>query len=52
LVERSDICAVEPAAVVGEAVVALVLANSFLEKFGGDAIEDIAAAYKAYLARI
>ncbi|MFA5840496.1 MAG: chorismate synthase [Candidatus Margulisiibacteriota bacterium] len=52
LVERSDICAVEPAAIVGEAVVALVLANAFLEKFGCDSIEDISASYKAYLSRI
>ncbi len=52
LVERSDVCAVEPAAVVGEAVVALELAKVFLDKFGGDAIEDVAASYKAYLSRI
>lgn len=43
LVERSDICAVEPAAVIGEAVAALVLANAFLEKFGGDSVEEIAS---------
>ncbi|KPJ66727.1 chorismate synthase [candidate division WOR-1 bacterium DG_54_3] len=52
LVERSDISAVEPAAVVGEAAVALELAAAFLEKFGGDSIEDVAASYKAYLARV
>ena len=52
LVERSDVCAVEPAGVVGEAVVALELANAFLNKFGSDAIEDIASSYKAYQARI
>lgn len=51
-VERSDVCAVEPAVVVGEAAVALELASSFLEKFAGDSIEDISAAHKAYLARI
>lgn len=52
LVERSDVCAVEPASVIGEAVVALELAKAFLYKFGGDSIEDIAASLKAYLARI
>ena len=51
-VERSDVCAAEPAAVIGEAVVAIELANALMEKFGGDSIEDLAAAYKAYLARI
>jgi len=51
-VERSDISAVEPAAVVGEAAVAIALAAAFLEKFGGDAMEDVAASYKAYQARI
>ena len=35
-IERSDVCAVPAAAVVGEAVVALVLADAFLETFGGD----------------
>ncbi len=39
--ERSDICAVPAAAVVGEAVTALVLADAFLEKFGGDSIAEI-----------
>lgn len=52
LVERSDICAVEPAAVVGEAAVAIELACAFLDKFGGDSMEDVAAAYKAYQSRI
>ena len=51
-VERSDISAVEPAAVVGEAAVAIELAGAFLEKFGGDAMEDIVASYKAYQSRI
>jgi chorismate synthase len=52
LVERSDISAVEPAAVVGEAAVALELAAAFLDKFGGDSIGDAVASYKAYQARI
>jgi len=50
--ERSDVCAVPAAAVVGEAVVAWELANAFLEKFGGDAIADIEKALEAYAARI
>jgi len=51
LVERSDISAVEPAAVVGEAAVAIELAAAFLDKFGGDSMEDVATSYKAYLSR-
>jgi chorismate synthase len=47
-VERSDICAVPAAGVVGEAVVALVLADAFLEKFGGDSIEEIERSYAAW----
>ncbi|MEA1960988.1 MAG: chorismate synthase [Bacillota bacterium] len=42
-IERSDICAVPAAAVVGEAVLAFELANAFLEKFGGDSIIEIDA---------
>ncbi len=39
--ERSDICAAPAAAVVGEAMVAIVLAQAFLEKFGGDSLEEL-----------
>jgi chorismate synthase len=46
-VERSDVCAVTAAAVVGEAMVALVLADAFLEKFGGDSITEIERNYSA-----
>ncbi len=46
-VERSDVCAVPAAAVVGEAMVAFVLADAFLEKFGGDSIEEIECHYEA-----
>jgi chorismate synthase len=42
-IERSDVCAVTAAAVVGEAMVAIVTADAFLEKFGGDNLTDIAA---------
>ena len=45
-IERSDVCAVPAAAVVGEAMVALVLADAFLEKFGGDSVEEIARHYE------
>ena len=38
-IERSDVCAVPAAAVVGEAMVALVLADALLERFGGDSID-------------
>jgi len=41
-VERSDVCAVPAASVIGEAVLALVLADAFLEKYGGDSIAEIA----------
>jgi len=44
-IERSDVCAVPAAAVVGEAMVALVLADAFVEKFGGDSIADVEAAF-------
>ncbi|WP_066633002.1 chorismate synthase [Desulfolucanica intricata] len=47
-VERSDICAVPAAAVVGEAVVAFEMARAFLEKFGGDSIAEIDARMKIY----
>ncbi|MBI2187581.1 MAG: chorismate synthase [Acidobacteria bacterium] len=44
-IERSDVCAVPAAAVVGEAMVAFVLADAFLEKFGGDSIGEIERHY-------
>jgi chorismate synthase len=46
-IERSDVCAVPAAAVVGEAMVAFVLADAFLDKFGGDSIEEIERHYEA-----
>jgi chorismate synthase len=52
LVERSDVAAVEALAVVAEAAVAWELARAVREKFGGDALEDVVAAYRAYLERI
>lgn len=44
--ERSDVCAVPACSVIAEAVVAPVLANAFLEKFGGDSMKEIGARYK------
>jgi chorismate synthase len=41
-IERSDVCAVPAAAVVGEAMVSFVLADAFLEKMGGDSLDEIA----------
>lgn len=51
-VERSDVCAVPAAAVVAEAAVAFELAASFLEKFGGDSVQEIGRNYKGYLEQI
>jgi len=48
-VERSDVCAVPAATVVIEAVVAIEIANAFLEKFGGDSIAEIHSNYDGYL---
>jgi len=44
-IERSDVCAVPAAAVVGEAMTSFVLADAFLEKFGGDSVDEIQAHY-------
>jgi chorismate synthase len=41
--ERSDVCAVPAAAIIGEAMAMLALMNPFLEKFGGDSIKEIKA---------
>ena len=48
-VERSDICAVPAAAVVGEAVMAWMLAEAFLEKFSGDNLEQVKLNYTGYM---
>jgi chorismate synthase len=47
--QRSDVCAVPAAGVVAEAVVALVLANAALEKFGGDSVAETRRNYQSYL---
>ena len=46
--ERSDVCTVPAAGVVGEAMVAIVLAGAMIEKFGGDSLEETRRAYAAY----
>jgi chorismate synthase len=46
-IERSDVCAVPAAAVVGEAMVALVLADALVERYGGDAMADLERAMAA-----
>ncbi len=48
--ERSDICVVPAAGVVGEAMVALVLARTLMEKFGGDHLSEALRNYQAYAA--
>lgn len=50
--ERSDVCAVPAASVVGEAMAALVIAEAMLDKFGGDAMCDVLAAVEAYRERL
>jgi chorismate synthase len=47
--ERSDTCAVPAAGVIGEAMVALTIADAFLEKFGGDSLKEVKRNYKSYL---
>jgi chorismate synthase len=51
-IERSDVCAIPAAAVIAEAVVAFVVADVFLEKFGGDSLKEIRRNYDGYLQQI
>jgi chorismate synthase len=48
--QRSDVCAVPAASVVAEAMVALVLADAALEKFGGDSVEESRRNFEGFLA--
>jgi chorismate synthase len=48
-IERSDVCAVPAAAVIVEAVMATVVADVFLEKFGGDSLVEVRRNYEGYL---
>jgi chorismate synthase len=50
-IERSDVCAVPAAAVVAEAMVAIVLADAVVEKFGGDSVEELVANWQAFTKR-
>ena len=50
--ERSDVCQAPPAGVIGEAMVALVLADAFMEKFGGDALPETRRNYAGYMATV
>ena len=50
--QRSDVCAVPAAAVVAEAMVALVLADAAVEKFGGDSLAEVARNLESYLAAV
>jgi len=50
--ERTDSCTVPAAGVVGEAMVAIVLASAYRDKFGGDHVDDALAALHAYEERI
>ncbi len=50
--ERSDVCVVPAAGVIGEAMVALVLAQAFMEKFGGDSLGETRRNYEGYLEQV
>lgn len=50
--ERSDVCAVPAAGVIGEAMVALTIADVFLEKFGGDSMAEVKCNYDSYIKQI
>ncbi|TBL79738.1 chorismate synthase [Paenibacillus thalictri] len=51
-VERSDTCAVPAAGVILENIVAWEVANAFMEKFGGDSVEEIRRNYESYLKQV
>ncbi len=48
--ERSDVCAVPAAAVIGEAMVGITLAQALLEKFGGDSLAEVRRNYESFAA--
>jgi chorismate synthase len=50
--ERSDVCVVPAAGVIGEAMVALIVADAFLEKFGGDSMAELERNYRSYMESI
>ncbi len=49
---RSDVCAVPSAGIVAESVVAYILADAYLEKFGSDSLEEIKRNFKGYLSQV
>lgn len=51
-VERSDVCAVPAAGVIGESAVALEIADSMIEKFGGDSVREMKRNYNGYMGQI
>jgi chorismate synthase len=50
--QRSDVCAVPAAGVVAEAMVALILAEAVLEKFGGDSVGETKRNFESYIAHL
>ena len=50
--QRSDVCAVPAAGIVAEAMVALVLADAVIEKFGGDSISEVKRNFENYLSSL
>ena len=50
--ERSDVAVIPAAGVIGEAMVALVLAGAALEKFGGDSLQETKRNYEGYLEQV
>ena len=50
--ERSDVCAVPAASVVCEAMVAFEISRAFLEKFGGDSLDEVKRNYEGYVSNI
>jgi chorismate synthase len=50
--ERSDVCAVPAAGVICEAMVRIVLAETVLEKFGGDSMDELLRNFESYVAEV
>jgi chorismate synthase len=51
-IERSDVCAVPAAAVIGEAMLALIVADAVMEKFGGDSVDDLVSQFTHWRQRL
>ena len=50
--ERSDVCVVPAAGVIGEAMVAIVLAGAMIEKFGGDSLREMKRNFDGYMQQV